>query len=315
MLTLYDFLFSISGVSVAVSCFTLVAISLERYFAICRPLKSRRWQTRTHAYKVIILCWILAFFVMSPIAVYHRLGTAGRGVYRCREDWDNKVWEKAYTMILNMVLLVIPVIIMSLAYGWICYTLWIGMRLEDQSMKGCNGVGNGQGNISVLSDAEYPMNIQSSTGGRPFRRIELQRALRQSNSNRSRAAKKRVIKMLFAVVLEFFICWAPAYIVYTWMIYDIDSARRHVSNLTKSLIHLLSYVSSCCNPITYCFLNKNFRQAFIAAFRCCRKKHYVYARRSEMSFSGNTNSTRTMGSALTSYDKIAESDELSEKSF
>ncbi|PBC32208.1 Cholecystokinin receptor type A [Apis cerana cerana] len=43
----------IRTVSVSVGVWTLVAISLERYFAICRPLKSRRWQTQFHAYKMI----------------------------------------------------------------------------------------------------------------------------------------------------------------------------------------------------------------------------------------------------------------------
>ena len=39
-----------------------------------------------------------------------------------------------------------------------------------------------------------------------------------------------------------------------------------------SFIHLLSYVSSCCNPITYCFMNSTFRQGFLAAFRCCYRR-------------------------------------------
>ncbi|XP_050415907.1 cholecystokinin receptor type A [Patella vulgata] len=312
----------LQGVSVAVSCFTLVAISLERYFAICRPLRSRQWQTLSHSYKVIVVCWVLAFALMWPIAAYQRLKTPGYGIYRCQEDWASIEWEKFYTIFLDCMLLVVPVIIMSFAYGMISYILWVGMKLEYQSEQekrsnraeyNHNSNGTGQPAISVMNEAEYPMNIQS-TGSRPFRRFEQQRALRQSNSVRNRAVKKRLIKMLFAIVLEFFICWAPIYILYTWLIFDKEGVRRHVSGLAKSLIHLLSYVSSCCNPITYCFFNRNYRQAFIAAIRCFRKKRYIYAHKSEMSFSGNTNSTRTIASNAASYDKIQESDELSEKS-
>ncbi|KAG7257871.1 hypothetical protein CRUP_001386 [Coryphaenoides rupestris] len=37
------------GISVSISTFSLVAIAIERYSAICNPLKSRAWQTRSHA--------------------------------------------------------------------------------------------------------------------------------------------------------------------------------------------------------------------------------------------------------------------------
>ncbi|XP_041357706.1 cholecystokinin receptor type A-like [Gigantopelta aegis] len=315
------------AVSVAVSCFTLVAISLERYFAICRPLHSRSWQTLSHAYKALAVCWFFGLFIAIPIAVYHRLTSRPRlAISMCREQWDNEAWEKAYTMILNIILLVLPVIIMSLAYGMISYTLWAGMKLDQQSEKekqqnngcyseydssiaqdtGCKG--------PFVTDSDFSHNTSSSSS-RPFRRFELHRAMRQSNSEKSRASKRRVIKMLFAIVLEFFICWTPTYIITTWIVFDNDSARRHISPMAKSFVHLLSYVSSCCNPITYCFMNRNFRQGFVSAFRCCRRR-YVYARRNEMSFSGNTASTRTVvASQVTSYDKIHESDEISEKSF
>ena len=35
--------------------------------------------------------------------------------------------------------------------------------------------------------------------------------MRHSNAEKNLVAKKRVIKMLFVVVLEFFICWTPLY--------------------------------------------------------------------------------------------------------
>ncbi|KAK6976327.1 cholecystokinin receptor type A, partial [Biomphalaria glabrata] len=65
-------------VSVATSCFTLVAISLERYFAICHPLKSRSWQTLSHSYKVIALCWVFALSLMMPLAIFHDLRRVSR---------------------------------------------------------------------------------------------------------------------------------------------------------------------------------------------------------------------------------------------
>ncbi|WAQ99857.1 CCKAR-like protein, partial [Mya arenaria] len=233
-------------VSVSVSCFTLVAISLERYFAICRPLHSRSWQTLKHSYKTIVVCWFVAFIVSIPIAVFTRHLERPSGQTICREFWNDPGWQKAYTIFLDLVLLVIPIIIMSISYGQIANTLWSGLKMDKREMA-------------------TKMRFNA-------------RGVRQTNNEKSRAAKKRVIKMLFAVVLEFFICWAPLYLVQTWITMDIEHATLHISNLSHTLIFLLSYISSCCNPITYCFMNKNFRNGFKAAFRCTRCSDGVRAR-------------------------------------
>lgn len=136
------------------------------------------------------------------------------------------------------------------------------------------------------------------------RRFDVQRGMRQSNSEKSRAAKKRVIKMLFAVVYEFFLCWTPLYIIQTWIILDAVSARKMLTNDLISFINLLAYVSSCCNPITYCFMNRNFRQAFISVFRCNRTRH-IFRGKSEFSYSGNYPSmSRTVMSRVASEDKM-----------
>lgn len=72
---------STSASSVAVSAWTLVAISCERYYAICHPLSSRRWQTLKHAYKLIGLIWFGSFLFMSPIAALSRLIPTSQGKF------------------------------------------------------------------------------------------------------------------------------------------------------------------------------------------------------------------------------------------
>lgn len=78
----------------------------------------------------------------------------------------------------------------------------------------------------------------------------------------------QVIRMLFVIVAEFFICWAPLHILNTWYLFYPEDVYKYVGSTGISLVHLLAYVSSCCNPITYCFMNKKFRQAFLTAFNC-----------------------------------------------
>lgn len=76
---LLGFIYTNKASSVAVSAWTLVAISCERYYAIVHPLKSRRWQTLSHAYKLIALIWCGSLLCMSPIAILSQLIPTSQG--------------------------------------------------------------------------------------------------------------------------------------------------------------------------------------------------------------------------------------------
>lgn len=96
--------------------------------------------------------------------------------------------------------------------------------------------------------------------------------LHPAYNSRVLANKKRVVKMLCVVVLEYFICWTPLFVLNSWTVLDYNSARNNFTPLLKSAIHLLSYISSCVHPITYCFMNKRFRQSFADVFKCCFRR-------------------------------------------
>lgn len=95
--------------------------------------------------------------------------------------------------------------------------------------------------------------------------------MRQSSSRKCVVARRRVVKMLLVVVVEFFVCWSPTYFLQTWVVFDYEGAVRRVSPFAVNLLHLVAFLSACCHPITYCFMNKTFRCGFIAVFRCCRR--------------------------------------------
>lgn len=95
--------------------------------------------------------------------------------------------------------------------------------------------------------------------------------LRRTNAEKSLLKKKRVIKMLFAVVLEFFICWTPLYVINTVALFSPLAVYNGLGYTAISFFQLLAYTSSCCNPITYCFMNCSFRKSFLSLFRCFKR--------------------------------------------
>jgi hypothetical protein len=84
----------------------------------------------------------------------------------------------------------------------------------------------------------------------------------------AQARQRRVIKMLFVVVLEFFICWTPIYTINTIALYSPKLIYKGLGYNGISFFHLLAFFSSCTNPITYCFMNSKFRESFLLLFRC-----------------------------------------------
>lgn len=256
------------AVSVGVSCFTLVTISLERYFAIVEPLRSRRWQTRSHSYKCIMGIWLLAFVLMIPIAASQeviQIGNSNR--YACREIWPKNLQEVeiAYSVSLCAILFVIPLFIMALAYGRIAYGLWVDISQQV---------------IDNTESIQYKLSKEEGLGSQttPLREGHHQKnggdhvSLRHSNLHHCVASRRRVIRMLFVIVMEYFVCWTPLYICSTWKIIHYLSIHERVSNLAWSLMLLLAYVSSFVHPVTYCFMNKNFRKGFVSVFKCFLKK-------------------------------------------
>ena len=95
--------------------------------------------------------------------------------------------------------------------------------------------------------------------------------LNSSHYQRDVTNRKRIIRMLFVVVLQYFVCWAPSYILSTWESIDFQSVFRLITPTTKSLVLLLAYTSSFIHPITYCFMNQNFRRGFLRLMPCMSK--------------------------------------------
>ena len=86
------------------------------------------------------------------------------------------------------------------------------------------------------------------------------------NSGKNQENKKRVTRMIIAVIIVFTVCWMP------WQIILVLRAfGKYYDHLYDSLVifqiitQCLAYSNSCLNPLLYAFFSPNFRAAFVQA--------------------------------------------------
>ncbi|XP_061440684.1 cholecystokinin receptor type A [Rhineura floridana] len=266
------------GVSVSVSTFSLVAISLERYGAICKPLQSRVWQTKSHALKVIAATWCLSFTIMTPYPIYSKLKPLYNSTANmCRIDWPSNVIEQTWYIFQLLILFLIPGIVMTIAYGLISLELYRGIKFDVSQRKSSrerksstsSKYEDGDGCYLQKGKKKKKMPLQQLSAKSSSTKIERPRS---NCSTANLTAKKLVIRMLIVIVILFFICWTPVFSVNTWRAFDAELAKLLLTGAPISFIHLLSYTSACVNPIIYCFMYKRFRKGFLVTFTCCTKQ-------------------------------------------
>ncbi|KAH9373365.1 hypothetical protein HPB48_018418 [Haemaphysalis longicornis] len=127
----------------------------------------------------------------------------------------------------------------------------------------CGGTVAGPATLAAVHPAEPRPESRASMRLQPSGTIRWH----QRDPDRSLATKQRIIRMLFVVVVEFFVCWTPLYVLNTVSLFRPEAVYYGLGYRGISFLQLLAYASSCCNPITYCFMNRTFRVSFLALFR------------------------------------------------
>ena len=98
------------------SILTILAITVERYYAICLPLKASVVCTKSKACLTCIMVWIMAFGLTSPVLAMITYTSGGPntdpGCYTNVETY----WQKFYFIFIIIVFFFIPFLILVLLY-------------------------------------------------------------------------------------------------------------------------------------------------------------------------------------------------------
>ncbi|KAG5325576.1 OX2R protein, partial [Pseudoatta argentina] len=225
-------------VSVSISILTLTFISIDRWYAICFPLRFK--STTARAKTAIIVIWLISLlFDIPELLVLHTVPSNSRVqtilFTQCVCAWSQES-QTTFTIVKLIFLYTMPLLFMSVAYWQIVRVLW------KSDIPGHNL------STRICRSTEIPL----SGGGN------------QEGQLRSR---RKAAKMLVAVVITFAICFFPVHLLS--ILRCTMALPSNQWTIAISLIaHWLCYFNSAVNPVIYNFMSGKFRKEFRRTFRC-----------------------------------------------
>lgn len=104
------------------SVFSLVAISVERYFAIVHPYGNRGKLTMKKLKYVVVACWALAVVFNLPLFITMQYN---KEIDFCTEFWPENWMPRAYSTAWFVLFGALPIGLMSVLYCRVIRRLWI----------------------------------------------------------------------------------------------------------------------------------------------------------------------------------------------
>lgn len=247
------------------SSYILMFMAVDRYKALCCDAFSP-WNSLLAAKIMVAAAWVMAIGFAAPQAVIFTLKEIAPGVLDCWGTFIEPWGTKTYVTWFVISIFVVPLLVISTSYGVISYRIWT-YTSEPRSWNSskcqfwkkcscCPGKHLRQSARSVddhvvLETAESSPLSQKTT-------IELnERVKSHVASDRKRQkrnmitdAKIKTLQLTLAVVICFFVCWAPFCVAQLVLVYNPPADLKDVDPVTVILL-LLASLNSCTNPWIY----------------------------------------------------------------
>ncbi|XP_066502816.1 pyroglutamylated RF-amide peptide receptor [Hoplias malabaricus] len=215
--------------AIATSILTMTCIAVERFQGILYPLHVRNKYVLHSSIRMLVAVWLVALGIAAPMWFVQKVEVKYDFLFDihhtcCLEVWPNLWQRRGYTTCLSVLVFLAPMLTMGFLYGKIMRELWGKHRVHEAMFQTLPG----------------------------------------SEINKITRRKKRAVRMMATVVLLFGACWTPFHLVSLLLDYgkldlDLDSEF-----LLLSLVQILGFSNSVCNPLVYAALNTNFKKDLLA---------------------------------------------------
>ncbi|XP_047560012.1 vasopressin V1b receptor [Lutra lutra] len=240
--------------SMFASTYMLLAMTLDRYLAVCHPLRSLQ-QPSQSAYPFITAPWLLAAVLSLPQVFIFSLQEViqGTGVLDCWAHFHVPWGPRVYITWTTLAIFVLPVAMLTACYSLIYREICKNLKVKTQARKV-------EGRGWRTWDRTSPSGPAVATRGLPSR---------VSSINTISRAKIQTVKMTFVIVLAYIACWAPFFSVQMWSVWDKNAPNEDSTNVAFTISMLLGNLSSCCNPWVYMGFNSHLWPHPLHRLACC----------------------------------------------
>ncbi|CAF0985817.1 unnamed protein product [Adineta ricciae] len=297
------------------SVLTMCALTIERFIGIVYPLRSKLLREKEHVIAITFVVWIISFVCASPNLIYLRILTDPVSSRRAcvlqyskmniMENRRSYIIHKALESVLFYFL---PLLLQVFCYARIarqlCHvddalqasfrtvvktsTQRTQVDIDDEDDFTDNDENSGTKYTRVDSISHSPIR-RSKQSSQPCVTYVLQRQPFKTSYPIHRTtvtydalkSRRNVIKMLFVVVLIYFISFSPQVLVF--ILFE-TTLVRHAPQFIQTpyfiaFTMLLVTLSSASNPIVYAIFCSKFRQSFAKLLRkifCFCRKEFDY---------------------------------------
>ncbi|XP_053199655.1 neuropeptide Y receptor Y2, like [Scomber japonicus] len=218
------------GLAVHVSTVTLNVIALDRHRCIVYHLETR--MRKDVCFAVIALTWVLSAVLASPLAIFREYGSFTLGPGHTIQVCTEK-WPGKNTdgTVYSISMLILQYFLPLSIISFAYARIWSKLR----------------GHVSPAESG-----VNSSAGSERHRR------------------RRKTTKMLVTMVVVFAVSWLPFHAFQ--LATDIDSTVLDMRDfrLLYTVFHVVAMCSTFANPLLYGWMNRNYRAAFLAVFKCRR---------------------------------------------
>ncbi|KAM9310440.1 thyrotropin-releasing hormone receptor [Pholidichthys leucotaenia] len=225
----------------ASSC-SITAFTVERYIAICHPIKAQFLCTLSRAKRIILLVWALTsvycvmwLFLSDTTELVYDNVVLLSCAYKVSRGHYLPIYFTDFT-----VFYVLPLMLATVLYGLIARILFLNPLPSDPK-----------------DSSTKRWKKETTQGGRTISA--------SSSSSTTAASRRQVTKMLAVVVILFALLWMP---YRTLVVVNSFLEKSYLDTWFLLFCRLCIYLNSAINPVIYNAMSQKFRAAFKKLCRC-----------------------------------------------
>ena len=214
------------------SSYVLVSTALDRYIAICHPMRSHPW-TSASAHRLVAVAWLAAgVFAIPQLVIFDfvELAPVGSGVYDCWENFEPEWTLPLYITWFAAAVYVVPLLFLAVIYIRICSVVWRSAA-SAPPLPSITGVPPTTAVVvsqSTSSDkqprsAAASSNIPQTKDDLANDRATISTAppdTEVTSVHSMSKAKTKTVKLTLTVVASYVICWGPFIVAQLWSAWD-----------------------------------------------------------------------------------------------